>query len=398
MNIPLAKPSNGTPTTTNKTIPATAIMNDGLEQCLILKDPRKYFDRASLWKAQDWGTSQTLEETNHESWPYHNGCSTLAPLTFSQVGIGAQEAHIKKFQDKRDLVSPLDEMVFCWTKLATPELIKQTNTKSSNAAYYLLKHTAQHWIHQLELINTTITKAEWFSDDYQARIDDNLSLQKWKTDLIKVTKIAKDINYMRRHLNHFWRSMVLNLERLGVQLGDEGIDDTASLALKGAQKDFLTIHTRMQPLRDRAEALNSVSNDLANLRAAFRGVYDSEFGLRLSLFASIVFPLTLVASIFSMGDDYQPGRSQFWKLWAIGPPFCVALALGLVYGMQPWRIFYDLGEYLERHGFIGSKVEKAAYKPKKEKKEREKMEKMTKKEQKGDEEQGGGDNKDRRQD
>ena len=105
--------------------------------------------------------------------------------------------------------------------------------------------------------------------------------------------------------------MVLNLERLGVQLGDEGIDDCASLALKDAQKDFLTIHARMQPLRDRAEALNSVSNDLANLRAAFRGVQDSEFGLCLSLFAPVVFPLTLAAGIFSMGDDHRPRKPQF---------------------------------------------------------------------------------------
>jgi hypothetical protein len=326
---------------------------------------------------------------------------------FSQVGIGAQETNIKRFQDKRDLVSPLDEMVFYWTKLATPELIKQTNTKSSNAAYYLLKHIAQHWVNQLELINTTIAKGEWFSDDYQARIDDNLSAQKWKADLNKINDIARDINYMRRHLNHFWRAMVLNLERLGVQLGSEGIDDCVSLALKGAQKDFLTIHTRMQPLRDRAEALNSVSNDLANLQAAFRGVNDGEFGLRLSLFASIIFPLTLVASIFSMGDDYRPGKPQFWKLWAIGPPFCVALALGLIYGIRPWRVFYDLRDHLvtwlKDNCFIGSKDEKAACKQKREEeKVRKKMEKKTKKEQKeakkaegvkGDEEQGRVDNK-----
>ena len=149
---------------------------------------------------------------------------------------------------------------------------------------------------------------------------------------------------MRRHLNHFWRSMVLNLERLGVQLGAEGIDNSTSLALQGAQKDFLTIHARMQPLRDRAEALVSVSNDLANLRAAFRGVHDSEFGLRLSLFASAIFPLTLVASIFSMSNDYQPGKPQFWKLWAIGPPFCIAIALGMIYGTRPWMIFFDIGE------------------------------------------------------
>jgi hypothetical protein len=374
-------------TATANTAVLDAATNDGLEECLILQDPKKYPDRASLWKAQEWGTFQALKETKHKSWPYHNGCSTLAPLMFSQVGVGAQEVNIQKFREKRDLVSPFDEMVFCWTKLATPELITLTNTESSNAAYYLLKHTAQHWINQLELINTTIAKGEWFSDDYQAQIDNNLSLQKWEADLIEVNKISKDINYMRRHLNHFWRSMVLNLERLGVQLGDESIDNSASLALKDAQKDFLNIHTRMQPLRDRAEALNSVAQDLANLRAAFRGVQDSEFGLRLALFASIVFPLTLVASIFSMGDDYQPGKPQFWKLWAIGPPFCVALALGLIYGTRPWRIFCDLVIWLKGHGFIGSKDEKAAYKRRKEEKKMEKKE--WKEQKKRDEEQGG---------
>lgn len=368
-------------------MPATAnATNDEPEECLILQDPMTYNHRASLWKAQTRGISQVLEATKHKSWPYHNGCSTLTPLMFSQVGIGAQEANIQKFKKKRNLVSPLDEMIFYWTSIATPELIKHTNMKSSNSAYYLLKHIAQHWVHQLELINTTITKGEWFSDDYQAQIDDNLSLQKWKAGLIKINEIAKDINYMRRHLNHFWRSMVLNLERLGVQLGAEGIDDNVSLALKGAQKDFLNIHTRMQYLRDRAEALNSVATDLANLRAAFRGVHDSEFGLRISLFASVVFPLTLVASIFSMGDDYRPGKPQFWKLWAIGPPFCLVLALGLVYGRRPWRLFYDLTEYLvawlKSYAFIGSKDEKAAYKQKKkEEKERKKWEEI-KKEQK----------------
>jgi hypothetical protein len=313
-----------------------------LEECLILKAPSTYPNRASLWKAQGWREADPLVATQHKSWPYHNGCPTLAPLIFSQAGMGTKEANIGTFQTKRNLSSALDEMVFYWTKLATPELLKETKEKSSSAAYYLLKHVAQHWVNQLEIMNTTIAKAEWFSDDYQAQIDDNLSRQKWKTDLLKINEIAKDINYMRRHLNHFWRAMYLNLERLGVQIGSESVNENLSLALRGAQKDFITILTRMQPLRDRAEALNSVANDLANLRAAFRGVADGEFSLRLSLFASVVFPLTLLAGIFSMGDDYRPGKPQFWKLWAIGVPFCATIALGLVYGRRPWGVFIDL--------------------------------------------------------
>ena len=292
----------------------------------------------------------------------------MAPLMFSEVGLGTKEVNFPVFREKRNLTSAMDEMVFYWTKLATPELIQETNEKSSNAAYYLLKHVAQHWVNQLELMNTTIARGEWFSDDYQAQIDDNLSKQKWKLDLLKINEIAKDINYMRRHLNHFWRAMYLNLERLGVQLGCEGVDANASLAIRDAQKDFLTIHTRMQPLRDRAEALNSVSNDLANLRAAFRGVSDGEFGLRLSLFASIVFPLTLLAGIFSMGDDFRPGRPKFWHLWAIGIPVCVVVALGLVYGRRPWAVATDLWEYVrswfEHYGLMKPKEKNAAQKQK----------------------------------
>jgi hypothetical protein len=161
------------------------------EECLVLSAEKPFLDRASLWRAQDWGKIEPLGGKPHKSWPYHDGCSTLAPLMFSQVGIGAKEANIKIFQDERNPGSPMDEMVFYWTRLATPELIRETNKKSSNAAYYLLKHVAQHWVNQLELINTTIARAEWFSDDYQAQVDDKLTRQRWKADLLKINEIAK---------------------------------------------------------------------------------------------------------------------------------------------------------------------------------------------------------------
>jgi hypothetical protein len=124
--------------------------------------------------------------------------------------------------------------------------------------------------------------------------------------------------------------MISNLERLGIQLGCGQVDPSFPLALRGAQKDFLTIHARMQPLRERAEALTAIANDLANLRAAFRGVHDSEFGLRLGLFAWIVFPLTLVAGIFSMNEHYLPG-AKFVEILGCQPSVrgCIYSCTGL---------------------------------------------------------------------
>jgi Mg2+ and Co2+ transporter CorA len=234
-----------------------------------------------------------------------------------------------------------------WTKVASKDLIDNTNKISSNTAYYLSKHVAQQWTNHLELINSTVARGEYLSDDYQATIDGNLSQKQGKADLIQVNRITKDINYMRRQLNHFWRAMILNFERLGIQLGSEQTDSNVPLALRDAQKDLLTIHARLQPLRQRTEELTTIANDLANLRAAFRGVHDGEFGLRLSLFASIVFPLTLIAGIFSMNDKYLPGAKAFWKFWAVSLPFVAAFALVLVYGWRPFRgLRHDVKEYI----------------------------------------------------
>lgn len=51
--------------------------------------------------------------------------------------------------------------------------------------------------------------------------------------------MTKDINYMPRQMNHFWHAMLMNLERLGVQLGCEEVDKSLPIALQGAQEDFL---------------------------------------------------------------------------------------------------------------------------------------------------------------
>jgi Mg2+ and Co2+ transporter CorA len=311
----------------------------------ILQHPTPYVDRSALWSARPWKRDQDVKLVAHQSLIYHYGCPTLAQLLFPWDSKEAK-AQMENFTPERDLASPFDEQIFYWTKVASKDLVQKVNERSSNAAYYLLKHVAQHWTSQLELINYTIAMGEFLSDDYQATLKDDSSQQQWKKDLIQVTKIAKDINYLERQMHHFRRAMILNLERLGIQIGCERVDAGVSFALRGAQSDLLTIHTRMRPLRERVEALTSIASDLTNLHAAFRGLHDGELGLWLGLAASIVFPLTLVANIFSMSDDYLPGARSFWKFWAISLPFAIVLGVVMVYGGRPDRFLYDVGGYV----------------------------------------------------
>lgn len=298
----------------------------------ILQNPQRHRERSEHWNASKRTPKDVdVEKVMNTSHPYHDGCPALASLLFPHNRAEANK-RLEAFHQPHHRASPFDEQVFYWTMIASRDLIAKTHTYACNAAYFLLKHMAQHWVNQLELVNCTVAVAEWFSDDHQAKTDDTLDGSKWRSDLDKVNKCAMDINYTRRQRNHFWRAMVLNLERLGVQLGNEGISPTLPDALRDAQKDFLTIHARMGSLRERIASLAAMATDLASLQAAFKGTHDGEFSLRLGVFASAVFPVTLIASMLSMGDDFLPGREKFWVFWACSIPLFIVSTLMLRFG------------------------------------------------------------------
>ena len=195
---------------------------------LVLRDQGKYKTRVALWNARSWRSQHDIKPIPFESRAYHDGCPTLAPL-HSHISSGLQD-ELEKLQTKQesddplDEQGPLDELIFHWTQIAPKDLIKETNEKSCNAAYYLLKHIAQHWTNQLELINSTVAKGEYYSDDCHARVDYTLSGREWMSEFISITRMTDNIAYIRRQMNHFCRAMALNLERLGVQLGRDEVD------------------------------------------------------------------------------------------------------------------------------------------------------------------------------
>jgi hypothetical protein len=201
---------------------AASLGSEAPKEAYILQDPKIYDDRATPWNSYTWDQPAHIGKVKHKSWPHHDGCPTLVPLLFSRVNSGAQD-QMEKFQTQRVLSSPLEELVFYWTIVASNSLIMKTNMNSSHTAYYFLKYVAQQWTSQLELINCTVAKGEYFSDDFQANqvdIGAILSGDQWKAAFLRVNGIIKDIKYMSRQMNHFWRPMVLNLERRGIQLGD----------------------------------------------------------------------------------------------------------------------------------------------------------------------------------
>lgn len=282
----------------------------------MLEASEEHGNRKKLWNSRVWSDPNACRETRHNSTTYHGGCLTLVPPSLSTKD-NKPDADVRG--RIRNMASPFDELVLYWAKFADQRLITQVHESPINSAYFLLKFIAQHWSNQLELIAYGVANSEWFADDHEAKMDISSTPIDWKQELGDISVATKDIQYMQRQMNHFERAITLNIERLGVQLGGEAVDKDLPLTLRDAQGDFMTLAARLKPYRDRVADLSNIANSVAGLRASFKSIKDGEQGLRLSLFASIIFPLTLVASMLSMGEDYLPGKRNFWVRFAARP-------------------------------------------------------------------------------
>jgi Mg2+ and Co2+ transporter CorA len=239
---------------------------------------------------------------------------------------------------RRNKSSPLDEIVLHWTQIANKELIQSAREHSVNSTHYLLKYLANLWVHSLDLVQSTIAQSEYFSEEYQAKVDMNISSEEWRQKLTEVVSATSDMHNLRRQMIHFEYQLGLNLERLGIVLGAEKVNPLEQDAIRGAQMDFLNLYNRLKPFVARAIVLDKTANDLANFYTNFIGIQYSQVGLKLSIFASVVFPATLVSSIFSMGTDYLPGQPLFWVFWAVTIPVVLAVAGGMLFSqyIESW--------------------------------------------------------------
>ncbi|KAI9698340.1 MAG: hypothetical protein M1820_007502 [Bogoriella megaspora] len=321
--------------------------SDGSRGCTILQDPRKYKDRRTLWSSRRWDRPDQVKLVSHMSQPYHAGPTTLWDASLA-VGPDVSQEHILQNCEKRNLSSPLDEIVFHWTQLADQTMISSAREHSVNSAHFLLKYLATMWLNQLDLIECGVAQSQYFADDHQATIELDAGGKTWEKELRDIVEATRDMNYMKILMSHYQRAMTLNIENLGLLAGAEAVNEKAPQAIQDAQKDFIAIQSKFRPHRDQIDRLSGVANDIANLHTALRSSKDGELGLRLSLFASIVFPATLVTSLLSMGDDYLPGRANFWVFWAAAVPLVLLFAFPILYGHKVRNMLDQLIDLAKR--------------------------------------------------
>lgn len=119
---------------------------------------------------------------------------------------------------------------------------------------------------------------------------------------------------------------------------------TANLELKksttkgwmNTTADFAHIEEQFLSLRQKGEILLDSFSGLAGM-VGNRQSLDEARSVGLLTFLGIAFvPLSLVASLFSMSDEYRPGAEDFWVYFAVSIPF-VALTFAMAFLSMFWR-------------------------------------------------------------
>jgi len=100
------------------------------------------------------------------------------------------------------------------------------------------------------------------------------------------------------------------------------IREKGRVAWEDCCADFQQIHYRLKVLKGRADTLLQSMTGLASIAGNRQSLDEAKRVKRLTLLGLVFIPLAYTSALFSMQDNYAPGKRLFWVYWAS--------ALGLV--------------------------------------------------------------------
>lgn len=129
------------------------------------------------------------------------------------------------------------------------------------------------------------------------------------------------------HEQHQWKSLQVISRRCGNYRDDiedtllslgyplEPLTKTGRVDWTDCEKDFRYIYHRLKVLKDRADTLMQSMMGLASIAGNRQNLEEAKRLKRLNLLALVFVPLAYTSSLFSMADDFMPGKTSFWVYW-----------------------------------------------------------------------------------
>lgn len=231
---------------------------------------------------------------------------------------------------KQAQISMFDHILYYWENdAASARYLKNVEA----TATHMKQLVATHWNCLLNQSWAALSYLEHDIGDLENRLAVHDQSKNERKEWYKLEKNLRSMNTLRRRMNWYLEQSKENLYQLDID-GDDREPRDGNTDLK---RDFLDIVARLEFYKSCSENLVDIAATIASLRQAKEGLVTSYFVNLLTMLGVVIFPLTFLCSIFSMGGHFQAGKPHFWVYWAIAIPLAAALLLLVWFGKR-WYI------------------------------------------------------------
>ncbi|KAL9105475.1 MAG: hypothetical protein Q9227_009355 [Pyrenula ochraceoflavens] len=229
-----------------------------------------------------------------------------------------------------DKITMFDHILYYWRNDPTSARC----LKSVEAtATHMKQLVATHWNCLLNQSWAALSYLEYNIGQLEEHLAVHDQTKNERREWYRLEKNLRSMNTLRRRMNWYLDQAKENLYQLGI----DGPDDEPRDGNFDLARDFADIVTRLEFYKSCSENLVDVAATVASLRQAKEGLVTSYFINLLTMLGVVIFPLTFLCSIFSMGGNFQAGQSHFWVYWAIAVPLAAVLLMLVWFGKR-WYI------------------------------------------------------------
>ncbi|KAG5751471.1 hypothetical protein H9Q69_013919 [Fusarium xylarioides] len=263
---------------------------DDVRLCLVLVDP----------------------PTNHVVGRRKYGLNTTYPATRLHGGI--EDSIVSELH--KDVLGQIDSssLLSCLTHHfeVNPSQLNLNSPSILSLAYYPVRIILGEWNLYSHLISRYFKYYEYSMNDIAHRLhnDDIIDLQRW-----------------RRRSKQSQHKLIALAEFIDYWLDQEPDQKEWKLVIK----DIRYMQRQLELYSQSFDQIVTVATSMIQILDSRRSIREAINAKRLTYIALVFVPLSWVASLFSMGGDFLPGKGLFWVYFVVGLPLVAVVLLISVY-------------------------------------------------------------------
>ncbi|KAJ3549633.1 hypothetical protein NM208_g406 [Fusarium decemcellulare] len=276
---------------------------------LILCDPP--FNKAHIWSQPSGSEAWKIESVDVTTTPFQGGYADFVPTPFGPEAVRAGGPVRQGLHD--DL---------CYYLMERLQNLPKKPKPTFDATLFPRKIIASHYLHLIEYNDATLSSMEFTlqrKDDFSA------------IDVASLEGRWSDIQLICSRCNRYIKDVSFIMLQLGISFEEPGASGFESTRVwTESHLDFQYIHMQLKVLKGRAEFLNEsltgltgIIGNTRSLKEAKRSIREAKTVKTLTLVAMVFIPLSFTTSLFSMYDDYLPGRRHFGIFFAVSVPLII---------------------------------------------------------------------------